>query len=159
VGRFLSRKRDGSIRNRLDRHEVALLTSALEGLRSLLLAGDEPIAYRLRPPAYAGDLDFEEEYQATTADDLLRGRLEGLDRMLATLGERTPDEDDLTAWMTTANALRLVLGTRLDVGEDDPGPPADPEEAALWALYQYLSAFLWEVVEVLQDGLPATGRD
>lgn len=155
MARFVSSKRDGSIRNKLDPQEVEVLRSALEGLRSLLLAGDEPVAYRLRPPAYAQDLDREDEFRETIGDDLLRSRLDGIDRMAATLGNRVLDEDDLTAWMVTGNALRLVLGTRLDVGEDDEGrPPDDPDEAAVWALYHYLSALLWEVVEVLQRRLP-----
>jgi hypothetical protein len=155
VARFVASKRDGSIRNKLDPQEVEVLQSALEGLRALLLAGDEPVAYRLRPPAYPGDLDHEDEYRDTVGDDLLRSRLDGIDRMAATLANRTLDEDDLTAWMVTGNALRLVLGTRLEVHEDDDGrPPEDPEEAAVWALYHYLSALLWEVVEVLQKRLP-----
>jgi hypothetical protein len=155
VARFVASKRDGSIRNKLDPQEADVLRSALEGLRQLLLAGDEPVAYRLRPPAYATDMDREQEYRDTVGDDLLRSRLDGIDRMSATLGNRTLDEDDLTAWMTTGNALRLVLGTRLEVGEDDDGrPPTDPDDAAVWALYHYLSALLWEVVEVLQRRLP-----
>jgi hypothetical protein len=155
VARFVAAKRDGTIRNKLDPQEVEVLRSALEGLRALVLAGDEPVAYRLRPPAYPGDIDRDQEYRDTVADDLLRSRLDGIDRMAASLGERVLDEDDLTAWMVTGNALRLVLGTRLGVTEQDDGrPPDDPDDASVWALYHYLSALLWEVVEVLQRRLP-----
>ena len=38
-------------------------------------------------------------------------------------------DDEVGAWLRSVNALRLVLGTRLDVQEDDTGEvdPGDPD--------------------------------
>ena len=56
--------------------------------------------------------------------------------------------------MQSLNALRLVLGTRLDVGEDDD-PHVDPDDpdAPAWALYYFLSALVAELVDVLASDL------
>jgi hypothetical protein len=55
------------------------------------------------------------------------------------------------AWARSLNALRLVLGTRLDVTEDDDptlvGP--DDEDAPAWVLYMLLSALVDDLVAAL----------
>jgi hypothetical protein len=64
------------------------------------------------------------------------------------------DIDRATGLMRSFNALRLVLGTRLDVSEDDE-PHIDPEDpdAPAWALYYFLSALVAELVDVLATDL------
>ena len=53
--------------------------------------------------------------------------------------------DEETAWLTTINDIRLALGTRIGVSEDEPDiDPADPA-AAVWQLYHWLTG--------LQDSL------
>ena len=68
--------------------------------------------------------------------------------------EKTVDADELTAdqltaWMHSVNTLRLVLGTMLDVTEDDQPFNYDSEDpdAATMALYGYLGVLLEEIVE------------
>jgi hypothetical protein len=61
----------------------------------------------------------------------------------------TPEEAD--AWLRALNDLRLVLGTRLDVGEDfdwDAVGPDHPDAQEL-ALYAYLSWLQEQLVEAL----------
>jgi hypothetical protein len=52
--------------------------------------------------------------------------------------------------MQALNALRLVLGTRLDVSEDEVGPldPSDPDAPA-YALYELLGYLLDRTVQSL----------
>ena len=55
--------------------------------------------------------------------------------------------------MQALNALRLVLGTRLDVSEDDEGPVrADDPNAAAYALYEFLGYLLERTVQSLASG-------
>ena len=49
-----------------------------------------------------------------------------------------------------------MVGTRLDITEDDQGEPGDAstlsdEERSLWAIYQFTTAVQHEVVEALSD--------
>ena len=63
------------------------------------------------------------------------------------------DENQLHAWSTALNDLRLVLGTRLDVTEDmDEVDPEDPRAPA-FALYGYLTWLQGEIIEALAAAL------
>jgi hypothetical protein len=55
----------------------------------------------------------------------------------------------MTAWMQAVNALRLVLGTMLDITEDDQSLALerDDPDAPTMALYGYLGVLLEELVE------------
>ena len=71
--------------------------------------------------------------------------------------QRVPgDEEQLVAWMGSINDIRLVLGTRLDVTEDDRGNevPDDHPDAQLHAVYHYLGWLEEQIVEALAEGLP-----
>ena len=55
--------------------------------------------------------------------------------------------------MGAVNDLRLVIGTNLDVCEDDgPLDPDDPDAPAC-AVYGYLTGLLDDIVSALADGL------
>ena len=58
-------------------------------------------------------------------------------------------EDQLNAWMGAVNDLRLVLGTRLDVTEDMDAVQLDDPRAPAFAVYQYLTHLLSEIVNAL----------
>ena len=68
-----------------------------------------------------------------------------------TLDARDVDEAQLTAWMRSLNDLRLILGTKLDVSEDeDPMDiAADAPDAQERWLYLALGALLEDVVDAL----------
>jgi hypothetical protein len=137
---------------------VQQLTAQLR--EQMLASTDEPSLRRLFPPAYPDDAERDAGYQVLTRDELLEGRLAALETVERTL-ERGGDldEEELTAWMSTLNALRLVLGTRLDVDEELPDLDPDDPLAAHYAVYEYLGWLLSQVVEALSGDLhpPAGG--
>ena len=70
----------------------------------------------------------------------------------ATLNDAELNSDSVTAWITTVNDLRLVLGTHLDVSEDDESKILDsggPQEQQQ-AIYHYLSHLLGEFLEAAE---------
>jgi hypothetical protein len=145
--------RRGRYELRLPADERTLVKGLLGDLRALLtLNADDPRVRRLYPDAYAEDAERQAEYQRLTREELQSGRLAAVDAVEATVdaAELTPDQ--LTAWMHSVNALRLVLGTMLDVKEDDQ-PFGDDPEAATMALYGYLGVLLEEIVEAQLDEL------
>ncbi len=82
---------------------------------------DDPSLRRLFPPAYIDDPEGEAEYRRLMGDDLLQGRQAALDTMAATVDATELDEGQITV-LSCLNDLRLVLGTQLDVSEDEAPP-------------------------------------
>jgi hypothetical protein len=154
--RRIRRTRQGDFEVRLPEVERALLGTLVGALRAALDGdvGAEPALRRLFPPAYVDpdDQEAEAEYQALMQDELLASRRAALDVLEATATRDRLDEGELLSWMTALNQLRLVLGTRLDVSEDDP-PFPDPDDptAALHEVYHYLGVLLEAVLDAL-DG-------
>ncbi|MED5540460.1 MAG: DUF2017 family protein [Actinomycetota bacterium] len=138
--------------------ERRLLGELIDQLRELLLSTSpegqlDPSLRRLYPAAYVDDVRQEQEYQRSTRDQLLERRLAHLDVVEATINDVELNPDSVTAWITTVNDLRLVLGTQLDVSEDDEPrilDPEDPQEQHR-AIYHYLSHLLGEFVEAGGD--------
>jgi hypothetical protein len=142
--------RRGRYEVRLPAEERTLLRGLLSDLRALLSLGPEdPRVRRLYPEAYADDPEKQGEYQRLTLEQLQSGRLAAVDLLEATVDADELTAEQITAWMHAVNALRLVLGTLLDVREDDQ--PFDLErdhpDAPTLALYGYLGVLLEELVE------------
>jgi hypothetical protein len=153
--RRVRRSGDGSYEVHLPDTERALVANLVEQLRELLTAGtDDPSLRRLFPTAYNQDVERDREYQQLVRDELLERRLAALDTVEVTLEARHVDEQQLNAWLTALNDLRLVLGTRLDVSEDEPDVEPDDPDAPAHAVYGYLGYLVSEVVDALADGLP-----
>lgn len=136
---------------RLSVEERDVLRSALTQLRDLLDSDDDPGLRRLYPTAYAQDVERDREYQQLVHDDLRSKRMVDVGLMLETLDAQLLDDEQLAAWMSAVNGMRLVLGTKLDVSEDQM-VELDPEDPTSlpYALYEYLN---W-----LLDGIVAAAR-
>lgn len=135
---------------RMDAQERELIRQLLSELRELLaLSPDDPRVRRLYPSAYADDAELENEYRSLTRDELQSGRLAGIDAVEASVDAELLDLDQLTAWMQAVNSLRLVLGTMLDITDDDHELSYDPKDpnARTVALYGYLGGLLDEIVD------------
>jgi Domain of unknown function (DUF2017) len=155
LGARVKRRRDGSVELRLTPDETAVLEHVSVQLREALLADtDDPVLRRLFPPAYVDDEEKEAGFRALARDELLEARLAALDELDTALAQPRMDADRAAGLLRSCNALRLVLGTRLDVSEDDQPrvDPADPD-APVWALYYFLSGLVGELVDALAADL------
>ena len=142
---------DGTYRLDLREEERALIAAIVPDLRSLL--ADDPndeMLTRLFPTARPDDPEAEAEYRELVRDDLVSKRMARLD-LVAELAEATVlDQEQLAAWMGAVNDLRLVLGTRLAVTEDDEyddDPESDDPESVARSAYWYLGWLLEHLVE------------
>jgi len=139
----------------LPKPERELLLSLTEQLRDVLLATTEdPSLRRLFPTAYHEDPDRDQEYQQLVRDELLERRLAALTLVEETVSTGRLDQAGLTGWLTALNDLRLVLGTRLDVSEDDLEVDPEDPDAPAHAVYHYLGMLLSEIVHALEQDLP-----
>ncbi len=153
--RRISRTRHGTYAVRLPAEERDLLANLVDQLRELLeLTTDDPSLRRLFPTAYHDDAERDREYQQLVRDELLERRLAALATVEESATATELDEAQLSAWLTALNDLRLVLGTRLDVSEDQEPIDEDDPAAPAMAVYGYLSVLLNDAVDALAEDLP-----
>jgi hypothetical protein len=156
----LERRRDGSIVVGLEDNEREVLRNLISQLRMLVrtetsdtIDETSPVR-RLFPTAYPSDNDREDEYQEMVREPLVEQRLASIDTVEQTLDSDTLDDDSAGAWMRTLNDLRLVVGTRLDVSEDQTEIDPDDPDAHLHAVYDYLGFLVDRLVMALTQTLP-----
>ena len=156
---FLSRvvlMGSGSFRLRLTSNEREMLSSSADALREVILSNDSPAGQRLRPPAHGADADGSQDWVRLCGDELLASRLDAADTFESCAEASVVSEAELTAMMQSINSLRLVLGTVLNVGEDDEdnfhldvsGPVGQQQIA-----YRYLGELLYDIVQALEQTL------
>ena len=138
--------------------EQEMLAHVLPQLRELVMGETDPALRRLSPPARPDDDDAEAFYRQMVTDDLLRSRLEAIEVVESGIGGTSLDDDGIAAWMHSLNALRLVLGERLDVdviGHDVLHELTDDDERVpIVALYEWLGWLLEQLVDAAMNGLP-----
>lgn len=142
------------------RYEVTLSADARRGILSLaeeleeLQTTDRPETRRLFPTAYPDDPERDAGYQIFARDQLIEKRVEAVEVIRATLTKDVLTAEELGSWMGVLNDLRLVLGTMLDVSEDDDGIDFDDPDADSHLLYRYLGEVVHDMVEALTSSLP-----
>ena len=139
--------RGGKVGVRLDDTMRALLRQVSEELREVLLVDDDTQTRRLYPTAYPDDEKLESGYQEMVHDQLLMQRLDGIDQLQATVDDEEISIEVADAWMSTINQIRLVLGTQLDVGENDFEINEDDPLATNLVVYQVLTHLLEELTQ------------
>jgi uncharacterized protein DUF2017 len=146
----VKRTRRGDFELHLPREERTILRELPEQLRALL-SSDDPALERVFPPAYPDEEELQAEYESLVRGDLLRQRLGSADVMQRTIEASRLTEEELLAWLSALNDLRLILGTKLGATEDDDSETIadDDPMASSYALYHYLGWLEEQVVEAL----------
>ncbi len=111
--------------------------------------GLDPSLRRLFPPAYLSDPDRDADYQRLMRDELLAERLDHLDLLDGTLEADHLNDAQVTAWIQGLNELRLVLGTQLNISEEDDPTDVDPHDPGQRPRlrYHYLGGLLAELID------------
>jgi uncharacterized protein DUF2017 len=150
-------RRHGRLRLRLEPAEIQLLSMLFDELETVLADGSDPddeVLARLYPAAYRDDAEAETEFRSLT-ESTLRG--ERTDRLGACRAELAAAPDiDLSdpdvgrRWIQVLNDLRLAIGTRIGISEDDE-PDLDPTDAGAQPriVYYWLTAVQDSVVQGL----------
>ena len=137
----------------LGKDERALLVRLCEELREVVTGPADPASVqRLFPVVHPDEPGMEAEYQRLMRDELIASRLGAIEVVVEVLGgggrRLTLDEAQLHALVQSVNGVRLVLGTVLEVSDDDEDRPelvGQPE----YELYAYLSWLLDSAVRAM----------
>jgi hypothetical protein len=118
---------EGGLRLTIDEHSRSVVVHLLGELRTELDAakvvtpdhiGDH--MKRLFPSAYHDDAKLNDEYRRLTHGDLADSHIAAIDDAVKLLApDHVIRNDELERFVRALNAMRLVLGTVLDVSEDD----------------------------------------
>jgi Domain of unknown function (DUF2017) len=156
------------------RNEAAVPQEHADPLEAMLTfdgpttAPDDPVLARLFPTAYADDEEAAAEFRRFTEGTLRDGKAGGAATVIDTLEEAglppqldeqklvidvELDEPTALVWLKSFTDLRLALGTRLDVEQDDEAfwqalPDEDPRSQA-HDIYEWIGA----LQETLFDAL------
>jgi len=118
---------DGGLRLAIDDHSRKVVVHLLGELRSEVeeakVASPGNLAAhmkRLFPSAYHDDERLNDEYRRLTHGDIADSHIAAIDDAIALLApDRVFTTSELERFVRAINAMRLVLGTLLDVSEDD----------------------------------------
>ena len=128
---------DGGFRLTIDDHSREVIVHLFGELRHEVEAAKQeshsslaPHMKRLFPAAYHDDEKRNEEYRRLTHGDLADSHLSAIDDAVALLTKgKVFATSDLERFVRAINAMRLVLGTLLDVSEDEPEDDDSTAEA------------------------------
>ena len=138
----------------LGQRERQVLRAVCEDLLGALDEPEaQPLLRRVYPVAHVDDAAIDSAYQEMVHSDLVASRRAALERVVATVDDDELDRQTLDTWMIGLNTVRLVLGTRLDVGEG-PQPELEPDDPDLVARAVY--EFLGGIVETIVRSLTST---
>jgi Domain of unknown function (DUF2017) len=147
--RLIRRDRNtGDFQLSLSDQDRSVLRELAPQFTELLADPSQPVLRRLFPPAYSAgdDAERQEEYRRLMQEDLVDRHRQEFELLASTADARTLTPEQLEAWSRAVNSIRLVLGTYLDVSEDDERrAPQTPEES----VYRWLTYLLGEAIEAL----------
>ena len=113
---------------------------------------------RLFPDAF-DDPEETQKYNALVHDELKAHKLRALDTIRNTLEDAgrvgaTLPPDEAHLWLTALTDIRLALGVRLEVSEEDMGREPDPDDpnALAMAVLHWLGWLQEMMVEKLSEG-------
>jgi hypothetical protein len=138
-----------------ERAVVSGLLTELRGLQSDPNAAEAVV--RLFPVVHPNDPEQEAEYQRLMREELITSRTAAIDTVVGVLerpGRKVSlDADEMTSFIQAVNSVRLVLGTVLEVGEDEDEVPEELLDSPEYGLYGYLSYVLDACVRLLSGDL------
>ena len=119
----------------------------------------DPAVARLLPDFHAEDAELSSGLRVLHEPELIAAKDAAAVALLDSLprggGQVRLDEEAASNWVAALNDVRLALGVRLEITDDDALPPGvdDPDsaEAAMYATYRWLSAVQDSLVTALMD--------
>ena len=133
--------------------QIQIFRGLAEELKTVLPDGNNSLTTRLFPVAYQSDKAANDEYQQLTHEDLLQSHLASLKLIEKISTHNEVSEHTLIEIMQGINILRLVVGTRLKIDDEEPqnSPQVseDHPDHNLWLIFHLLG----EVLSIIVDSI------
>ena len=144
---------NGSYKIELTDWQIQLFRNLVGEVNGIISDGNNPLGNLLFPIAYRNDRDANSEFNLLIKDDLQESHLSALKILeeIPEVGEVS--EETLIKVMQAINILRLVLGSRLEITDEDVSIEIaeDDPDRSLWLMYHLLGENLSRIVDSLSD--------
>ncbi len=146
-----------------DRTEPADPIAAMVGLDATRDRPDDPALQRLFPDGYREDEAASADFRRYTEHDLRQAKAQRAEVVLESLSGRSGatelvlDAEQSRAWLGSLNDLRLVLGTRLGITDEEAAeewPDDDDPRAPAMVAYHWLTYLQGTLVEAMSPRHP-----
>ncbi len=137
---------------RLDLHpQVRQLLLDLKEMTLSHVEDNSPAARRIYPIAYQNSPEMEMDFQQLTREPLTNHHRHNLTIFESTLSKSELTQHEALAWMSALNDMRLVLGTALDLSEDEVTPAEDDPNYEGYVIYNLLTYLQGVLIEEVQS--------
>ncbi|MCL5077540.1 MAG: DUF2017 domain-containing protein [Actinobacteria bacterium] len=130
--------------------QVRQLLLDLKEMTLTHVVSESPIAKRIFPTAYNNSPEMELDFEKLTREPLMNHHQENLSLFERSLFKNEINQEEVLAWISALNNMRLILGTALDIQEDQEIPKeTDPnyEGYLVYDLITYLQGALIEEIQ------------
>lgn len=130
--------------------QVRTLLGDMREMTFAHVEAESPIAKRLFPNAYQNSPEMELDYQQLTHEPLAGHHQANLATFEETLFNTELNEDQALAWIGALNNMRLILGTALEIDENQSVPDeSDPnyEGFVVYDLLTYLQGVFIDEIQ------------
>ncbi len=109
-----------------------------------------PTAKRIYPVAYQSSPEMEMDFERLTREPLTDRHRQNLNIFEGSLSKSELSEDEALAWIGALNDMRLVLGTALDIAEDQETPDEDDPNYDGYVVYDLLTYLQGMLIDEMQ---------
>lgn len=150
---------DAGVRVTLEPEETDVLNRLVEEMGDVLADEglEDPVTERLFPSAH-DEPEEDAKFRELVGDQLRSGKAAALDVVKDTLSlegatDAVIEKDQVHAWLTVVTDIRLALGTRLEITEDDYARGLDPDDpkAPALAVFHWLAWLQESMLEAMMD--------
>ena len=131
--------------------QIQILRGLAQELTTVISDGNSSLTTRLFPVAYQSDKAANEEYKQLTHEELLQSHLAALELIEEISTNKEVSEHTLIKLMQGINILRLVLGTRLKIDDENSESSSEISESHpdhnLWLIFHLLGEILSIIVD------------
>ena len=146
---------DGTFRLEIPKWQIKIFKSLTQELNPIISERSNNLTSRLFPTAYQADTSANNEYELLTHKDLLQSHLDSLEALDELSSNAELFEETLIKIIQGVNILRLVLGTRLGIDDDDDANSSkankDHPDHNLWLTFHLLGEIISIIIDAISE--------
>ena len=135
--------------------QIQIFRELAQELETVLSDRNSYLITRLFPVAYQSDTAANAEYEQLTHEELLQSHLASLKLIEEISNNAEVSESTLIEIMQGINILRLILGTRLKIDDENSESSSEISESHpdhnLWLVFHLLGQTLSTIVDSIND--------